>query len=156
MTNNGIASHEHKVTIRTLVLPEINMLVNIKDVDFFIYEDGDHPSYDMIIGRDIMDKIGIDLKFSSSSIEWNGCSIPFTPRNETPERPDQYPNNNHRQPSIEMPVHSHLPSAHFISEPDPEPEPKPEPSDPAYDVTWSPTTQSYLRKGSIIQQSSPN
>jgi hypothetical protein len=132
------------------------MLVNIKDVDFFIYEDGEHPSYDMIIGRDIMDKIGIDLKFSSSTIEWNGCSIPFTPRNETPERPAQYPNNNHRQPMVEMPVHSHLPSAHFITEPDSEPEPKPEPSDPAYDVTWSPTTQSYLRKGSVIQPVKPD
>ena len=116
MTNNGVATHEHKVSIQTLVLPELNSTVDIHDVDFFIYEASESPSYDMIIGRDIMDKLGIDLKFSTNTIEWDRCSIPFTPRNETVDRPDQYPSNNPNQLSSEVEVHSHLPSAHFISD----------------------------------------
>ena len=79
----------------------------------------------MIIGRDIMDKLGIDLKFSSNTIEWDSCSIPFTPRNETVFRPDQCPNTNPEHLFSAVEIHSHLPSAHFVSD-----NPAPVPAEP--------------------------
>ncbi len=63
-----------------------------------------------------MEKLGIDLKFSTNTIEWDSCSIPFPPCNETIDCPDQYPRNNPDQLSSEVEVHSHLPSAHFESD----------------------------------------
>ena len=34
-------------------------------------------SYDMIIGRDIMEELGIDLRFSDLTVNWDGHSCPF-------------------------------------------------------------------------------
>ena len=34
-------------------------------------------AYDMIIGRDLLEDLGIDLKFSTSMVEWDGVEIPF-------------------------------------------------------------------------------
>ena len=34
-------------------------------------------SYDMIIGQDILQFLGIDIKFSTMTVEWNNQSIPF-------------------------------------------------------------------------------
>ena len=37
----------------------------------------DLGAYDMIIGRDILTDLGIDIKFSTREIEWDGNSIPL-------------------------------------------------------------------------------
>ena len=34
-------------------------------------------AYDMIIGRDILEDLGIDVRFSTQSMEWDGVEIPF-------------------------------------------------------------------------------
>ena len=34
-------------------------------------------AYDMIIGRDLMQELGIDIKFSTETVEWDGYTIPF-------------------------------------------------------------------------------
>ena len=34
-------------------------------------------AYDMIIGRDILEDLGIDIRFSTQTIEWDGAEIPF-------------------------------------------------------------------------------
>ena len=33
--------------------------------------------YDMIVGRDLLEPLGIDIKYSSKAIEWDGISIPM-------------------------------------------------------------------------------
>ena len=34
-------------------------------------------AYDMIIGRDVMTDLGIDILFSNMTIEWDDSEIPF-------------------------------------------------------------------------------
>ena len=36
--------------------------------------------YDMIIGRDLLEDLGIDIKFSSQTIEWDFAEIPMRPK----------------------------------------------------------------------------
>jgi hypothetical protein len=33
--------------------------------------------YDMIIGRDFMNSIGLDLKFSNNTMTWDNASVPM-------------------------------------------------------------------------------
>ena len=42
-----------------------------------------HMGYDMIIGRDLLEDLGIDIKFSTSSILWDFAEIPMRPRQAT-------------------------------------------------------------------------
>lgn len=37
----------------------------------------DLSGYDMILGRDLLHELGIDIKFSSKTIEWDGVAIPM-------------------------------------------------------------------------------
>ena len=36
-------------------------------------------NYDLIIGRDLMHEIGINILFKDSLIEWDGATIPMQP-----------------------------------------------------------------------------
>jgi predicted aspartyl protease len=40
----------------------------------------DLSNYDMIIGRDLLHELGIDVKFSTKTMEWDGVSIPMKTR----------------------------------------------------------------------------
>ena len=42
-----------------------------------------HMNYDMIIGRDLLEELGIDLKFSTKTIAWQHREIPMKDRNCT-------------------------------------------------------------------------
>ena len=42
-------------------------------------------AYDMIIGRDLLEDLGIDLKFSSQTVEWDDSEIPFKESDAVPE-----------------------------------------------------------------------
>ena len=38
----------------------------------------------MIIGRDILSFLGIDIRFSSQDVSWDGAEMPFKPFDATP------------------------------------------------------------------------
>ena len=40
----------------------------------------DLGAYDMIIGRDILEDLGIDIQFSDQTVEWSGQTMPFKDR----------------------------------------------------------------------------
>ena len=42
-------------------------------------------AYDMIIGRDLLEDLGIDLKFSSQTVEWDDSELPFKESDAVPE-----------------------------------------------------------------------
>ena len=42
-------------------------------------------NYDMILGRDFLEELGIDVKFSSMEVEWEGSTIPLKPIDATAE-----------------------------------------------------------------------
>jgi hypothetical protein len=39
--------------------------------------------YDMIIGNDLLERLKIDLKYSTATIEWDGAEIPMKSRDAT-------------------------------------------------------------------------
>jgi hypothetical protein len=41
--------------------------------------------YDMIIGNDLLERLKIDLKYSTATIEWDGAEIPMKSRDATIE-----------------------------------------------------------------------
>ena len=43
-------------------------------------------SYDMIIGQDCLTALGIDIKFSSQTIEWDGSEMPMRDSEENNEK----------------------------------------------------------------------
>ena len=45
----------------------------------------DMGAYDMIIGRDILSFLGIDIQFSTRKVSWDGIDMPFKPVDATPE-----------------------------------------------------------------------
>ena len=45
----------------------------------------DLGAYDMIIGRDLLSDLSIDLRFSDQTIVWDGHDIPFKESDATPE-----------------------------------------------------------------------
>jgi hypothetical protein len=45
----------------------------------------DNVHYDMIIGNDLLETLKIDLKYSTSTIDWDGIEIPMRSKDATPE-----------------------------------------------------------------------
>ena len=54
-----------------------------KIVEWNLHVTKDMNNYDMIIGRDIMSFLKIDVLFSNQTIEWDDYSMPFKPANAT-------------------------------------------------------------------------
>ena len=48
----------------------------------------DLGEYDMIIGQDILELLGVNIKFSNMTIEWANASIPY--RDTTSKHEDAY------------------------------------------------------------------
>ena len=61
----------------TFTIPELHDAVRI---EWNLYVTKDLGAYDMIIGRDMMSDLGIDIKFSSNSVIWNGAEVPMKDR----------------------------------------------------------------------------
>jgi hypothetical protein len=77
-TAAGKMSTHGKVRV-TFTLPELSPSAS---VDTTVHaHDGHLSQYDMIIGRDLLKDLGIDVLFSTSTIEWTrmNASIPMKP-----------------------------------------------------------------------------
>ena len=48
-----------------------------KMIEWNVHVTKDMGAYDMIIGRDILQDLGIDIHFSTQTVEWEGIEIPF-------------------------------------------------------------------------------
>jgi hypothetical protein len=51
--------------------------------------DTETNSYDLIIGRDLLHKIGIDICFSAAEVRWDNASIPMQPVDKSTEEFEQ-------------------------------------------------------------------
>jgi hypothetical protein len=51
----------------------------LEDIERIVFDDNGHSAtYDAILGRDVLDRAGIDVKFSLKEIlVWDENSIPF-------------------------------------------------------------------------------
>jgi hypothetical protein len=51
-----------------------------RDIIWDVYVDtssSEDSQYDMIVGRDLMNSIGLDLKFSGSTMTWDNATVPM-------------------------------------------------------------------------------
>jgi hypothetical protein len=64
-----------KGTVKTqFILPELQ---DSRMIEWDVHVAKDLGTYDMIIGRDILEDLGIDIKFSTKTIDWDDASMPF-------------------------------------------------------------------------------
>ena len=57
-----------------LVLPELH---DDRVIEWDFHVAPTLGTYDMIIGRDMLEFIGMDLRFSTMTVEWDGATMPF-------------------------------------------------------------------------------
>ena len=63
----------------------LNELFEKRLVEHVAHAAKDLSNYDMIIGRHLLHELGIDIKFSTKTIEWDGVSIPLRSIDATKE-----------------------------------------------------------------------
>jgi hypothetical protein len=80
VTSAGTMDHFEFVKFDKVTLPEFCRSRWLQNVEFVVFDDNGHSAYDAILGRDVLDRAGIDVKFSSKEIVWDENSIPFHPR----------------------------------------------------------------------------
>jgi transposase InsO family protein len=69
---------KHKVLLYDLMLPEIHPTMRVvKPIECLVLDELEHC--DMLVGRDVMAAIGIDILFSSKEIKWMEYTLPFRP-----------------------------------------------------------------------------
>jgi hypothetical protein len=66
-----------------MCLPEFTCHCRIENVEFVVFNDQGNSAYGVILGHDLLEKLGIDIKFSTKQVEWDGVSIPFVPHSKT-------------------------------------------------------------------------
>jgi len=78
MVNTVAGSYQSTavVVMRNLRLPELNKHRNIEQHKALIFE-SDNCKYDVILGADFLTKTGIDVKYSTNTIEWFDNELPL-------------------------------------------------------------------------------
>ena len=56
----------------------------ISTIECFLFDDESHTSYDLIIGRDILKPLGIEMNFAREEIIWRNVTLLFTSRGKIP------------------------------------------------------------------------
>ena len=64
----------------TFTIPELH---DNRLIAWDVHVTQDLGAYDMIIGRDLLQFLGIDVLFSSLTVEWDGASMPFKEQDVT-------------------------------------------------------------------------
>lgn len=72
-TPGGRMTTDKKAKIQ-FTLPELH---DDRLIEWNAHVANDLGNYDMIIGRDILDFLSIDLRFSTKEVEWDHCTMPF-------------------------------------------------------------------------------
>jgi hypothetical protein len=74
LTIAGMYKSMYRVSLEDIRLPEFDKHRNIKDMHAYVF---DSPCrYKLILGNDSLQDTGIDIKFSNSTVEWFGNTIP--------------------------------------------------------------------------------
>ena len=81
---SGTQIHKDSITFERLSFPDFEMPSWISNIELFVFEDEGHSSYDLIIGRDILKPMGIEMNFAREEINWQDVTLPFTQRGKIP------------------------------------------------------------------------
>jgi len=80
-TPGGVMTTNQRVKVQ-FTIPELQ---DDKLIEWNVHVKEDLNSFDMILGRDILQFLGIDILFSQERIEWQQATIPFKHYEATPE-----------------------------------------------------------------------
>ena len=74
----------YKVPLKNIAVPEFDRHRKVLEGEAYVF---DAPCrYQVILGNDFLSKAGLDIKYSSKTIEWFGNSIPMrNPRSFSPD-----------------------------------------------------------------------
>ncbi len=64
------------VVLRAIRLPELNKNRVIDQPKALVFDDG-NIRYNLILGADFLAKSGIDIKYSSGTVEWFDSELPM-------------------------------------------------------------------------------
>ena len=84
----GPVTHVELVKFDRICFPQFEMEVWRADAEFIVFEDHGHSSYDLVIGRDILQPLGFEFSFADQTVRWMNVTIPFVPREQKPNIPD--------------------------------------------------------------------
>jgi RNase H-like domain found in reverse transcriptase/Reverse transcriptase (RNA-dependent DNA polymerase)/Integrase zinc binding domain len=76
---HGMETHNNQVFLENISLPEFSASQRVPGPIPCIVFDNAQTLYDVIIGNDLMMKLGIDIHNSTKTISWNDNTIPFRP-----------------------------------------------------------------------------
>jgi hypothetical protein len=72
----GSYTSSEMVVLRNLRLPELDKNCNVDQQKALVF-DADSCRYDVILGADFLSKLGIDVKYSTGTIEWFDNELPL-------------------------------------------------------------------------------
>ena len=78
---HGIQLHNQEILLSDIGLPEFTPTQRIPGPIRAIMMKNDHSPYDIIVGMDTMQALGIDISCATKTVTWNGNTIPFRPAN---------------------------------------------------------------------------
>ena len=84
---SGTRTHKESIIFDRLSFPDFEMPSWLSEVECFVFDDDGHSSYDLILGRDILKPIGMEMNFASEEINWQNVTRPFTQRGKIPTIP---------------------------------------------------------------------
>ncbi len=73
----GSYTSSEMVVLCNLRLPELDKKRNVDQQKALIIFDADSCRYDVILGADFLSKTGIDVKYSTGTIEWFDNELPL-------------------------------------------------------------------------------
>ena len=77
-THTGNFSTQKRVIMKECKLPQFATHCKIDGL-FHLFKKTKKEKYDVIMGRDLLKKMGIDLLYSTGHIHWGGISVPMVP-----------------------------------------------------------------------------
>jgi hypothetical protein len=81
----GYCQSSTMVVMRNLRLPELDKHRNVEQQKALIFE-SDTCRYDVILGADFLTKTGIDIKYSTGTIEWFENELPLCDPHDLKDR----------------------------------------------------------------------
>ena len=76
----GVMQTQDSVVLSNLTLPEFGKSLKFQSLNAHVIP---HKlKYDIILGRDFLQKAGFDLSFSSATMNWQGRTVPFKSKDE--------------------------------------------------------------------------
>ena len=71
---------DKEIVIENMILPEFSPTKRVSGPITCIVMDNESSQYDLILGMDLMQLLGIDIHTSTKTVIWDGLRVPFKPR----------------------------------------------------------------------------